>query len=103
MGLEKLERETGVEPATSTLARSRSTTELLPLDDSFYTRWILAESAAAHAASMRHSRTGYDFGEMLPEGSGTGSHLAGPFHGLPVKLGHTDFGKLELCTEFRNS
>src|SRR6185437_16114192 len=26
-----LERETGVEPATSTLARSRSTTELLPL------------------------------------------------------------------------
>jgi hypothetical protein len=25
-----LERETGVEPATSTLARSRSTTELLP-------------------------------------------------------------------------
>ncbi len=27
----KLERETGVEPATSTLARSRSTTELLPL------------------------------------------------------------------------
>jgi hypothetical protein len=28
---EFLERETGVEPATSTLARSRSTTELLPL------------------------------------------------------------------------
>gem|GEM_PF-4750893 len=32
----KLERETGVEPATSTLARSRSTTELLPLDRSDY-------------------------------------------------------------------
>jgi hypothetical protein len=31
-----MERETGVEPATSTLARSRSTTELLPLDVSFY-------------------------------------------------------------------
>ena len=29
---EKLERETGFEPATSTLARSHSTTELLPLD-----------------------------------------------------------------------
>jgi hypothetical protein len=29
---EELERETGVEPATSTLARSRSTTELLPLN-----------------------------------------------------------------------
>ena len=36
----RLERETGVEPATSTLARSRSTTELLPLDGSFYTRWV---------------------------------------------------------------
>ena|ERR1017187_8000125 len=30
--LESLERETGFEPATSTLARSHSTTELLPLD-----------------------------------------------------------------------
>jgi hypothetical protein len=31
-----LERETGFEPATSTLARSHSTTELLPLVLSFY-------------------------------------------------------------------
>lgn len=31
-----MERETGVEPATSTLARSRSTTELLPLGASNY-------------------------------------------------------------------
>src|SRR5512146_1714247 len=30
-GLETLERETGFEPATSTLARSHSTAELLPL------------------------------------------------------------------------
>ena len=30
-GYEILERETGFEPATSTLARSHSTTELLPL------------------------------------------------------------------------
>jgi len=30
MGLRALERETGVEPATSTLARWRSTTELFP-------------------------------------------------------------------------
>jgi hypothetical protein len=30
-GKEKLERETGFEPATSTLARSHSTTELFPL------------------------------------------------------------------------
>src|ERR1700685_2105261 len=33
---ENLERETGVDPATSTLARSRSTTELLPLVITFY-------------------------------------------------------------------
>jgi|HubBroStandDraft_1064217.scaffolds.fasta_scaffold35112_4 hypothetical protein len=32
----KLERETGIEPATSTLARSHSTAELLPLVLSFY-------------------------------------------------------------------
>jgi hypothetical protein len=30
VGEEKLERETGFEPATSTLARSHSTTELFP-------------------------------------------------------------------------
>jgi hypothetical protein len=35
-GLKKLERETGIEPATSTLARSHSTAELLPLADLFY-------------------------------------------------------------------
>ena len=35
-GLKKLERETGFEPATSTLARSHSTTELLPLVMTFY-------------------------------------------------------------------
>ncbi len=31
--LETLERETGFEPATSTLARSHSTAELLPLEE----------------------------------------------------------------------
>jgi hypothetical protein len=36
-----LERETGVEPATSTLARSRSTTELLPLVRSFYSTGVI--------------------------------------------------------------
>src|SRR6187455_3155122 len=34
LSIDNLERETGVEPATSTLARSHSTTELLPLDSS---------------------------------------------------------------------
>ncbi len=33
IGGEKLERETGFEPATSTLARSHSTTELFPLSE----------------------------------------------------------------------
>ena len=35
---ELLERETGFEPATSTLARSHSTTELLPLSSAHYKR-----------------------------------------------------------------
>jgi hypothetical protein len=35
-GFQSLERETGFEPATSTLARSHSTAELLPLAASFY-------------------------------------------------------------------
>ena len=43
-----MERETGVEPATSTLARSRSTTELLPLDVSFY-------STCAFTDNSRHT------------------------------------------------
>jgi hypothetical protein len=36
----QLERETGFEPATSTLARSHSTAELLPLVISFYSSAI---------------------------------------------------------------
>ena len=35
---EKMERETGFEPATSTLARSHSTAELLPLVEADYTK-----------------------------------------------------------------
>ncbi len=49
-----LERETGVEPATSTLARSRSTTELLPLDngiinDAVEPAKFAGEAPASHA------------------------------------------------------
>jgi hypothetical protein len=40
-----LERETGVEPATSTLARSRSTTELLPLVCSFYSTCVWTDNS----------------------------------------------------------
>src|SRR5271166_2340871 len=41
---QKLERETGFEPATSTLARSHSTTELLPLVLSFYSTCYFADN-----------------------------------------------------------
>src|SRR5271155_3953225 len=44
-GSKNLERETGVEPATSTLARSRSTTELLPLELSFYSTCALGDNS----------------------------------------------------------
>ena len=43
---ESLERETGFEPATSTLARSHSTAELLPLILSFYS------TSSFHANSL---------------------------------------------------
>ena len=35
--MEKMERETGFEPATSTLARLHSTTELFPLNNELLT------------------------------------------------------------------
>src|SRR5579864_8347432 len=44
-----LERETGFEPATSTLARSHSTTELLPLAPSFYSSWRSGATSGARA------------------------------------------------------
>jgi Integrase core domain len=40
-----MERETGFEPATSTLARSHSTTELLPLVLSFYSTCAFADNS----------------------------------------------------------
>ena len=40
---ESMERETGFEPATSTLARSHSTTELLPLSSEHYKRGAIAQ------------------------------------------------------------
>ena len=43
-GQQNLERETGFEPATSTLARSHSTTELLPLVLSFYSTCVFTDN-----------------------------------------------------------
>ena len=49
----KLERETGFEPATSTLARSHSTAELLPLVCSFYSTCALdANSLHTHRDAL---------------------------------------------------
>src|SRR5580704_6570053 len=43
-----LERETGFEPATSTLARSHSTTALLPLGSFDYKQAITSQQRRAH-------------------------------------------------------
>src|SRR5712692_11975424 len=86
-----LERETGVEPATSTLARSRSTTELLPLDASFYTRW---DSGGQRGIQIRDSDPGFSSGFQPKMRSTAGGHFAGPLHGLPVALCQMGFGEL---------
>jgi hypothetical protein len=49
-GAENLERETGFEPATSTLARSHSTTELLPLVPSFYSTCVFTANHCTRTA-----------------------------------------------------
>ncbi len=52
--LRALERETGFEPATSTLARSHSTTELLPLAErKFYGLDALCQAGTTGAARIR--------------------------------------------------
>jgi hypothetical protein len=51
--LRNLERETGFEPATSTLARSHSTTELLPLSSFDYKQALWPEQRrAANEANL---------------------------------------------------
>jgi hypothetical protein len=53
-----LERETGFEPATSTLARSHSTTELLPLSTcTFYNTCLLTTNHAAGVVGHRGNGT----------------------------------------------
>ena len=44
--IKKLERETGFEPATSTLARLHSTTELLPLSEKIFYAFLFRLSSA---------------------------------------------------------
>jgi hypothetical protein len=49
---EILERETGFEPATSTLARSHSTTELLPLGRVDYSEAVKLQQCAAQGKTF---------------------------------------------------
>ncbi len=48
-GNKNLERETGFEPATSTLARSHSTTELLPLGSLDYKHAVTSRQRRPHS------------------------------------------------------
>lgn len=54
-----LERETGFEPATSSLARKHSTTELLPLDKIEYSKVAAAVKTAADACPSQAARTAF--------------------------------------------
>ena len=55
-----VERKTGVEPATSSLARRRSTTELLPLDASvaFHRNRVALRGGGAVSGAEGQNRTG---------------------------------------------
>src|SRR5437899_12628575 len=55
-GQKKLERETGFEPATSTLARSHSTTEFFPLDRLKYHTAALAFNPGGQIRTLRRPR-----------------------------------------------
>ena len=66
--LESLERETGFEPATSTLARSHSTTELLPLDFLILQHFQQARQASLRLHFISAARAEWDarcWGESL--------------------------------------
>src|SRR5579863_1470904 len=51
----RMERETGFEPATSTLARSHSTTELLPLSKMNYSECAKRRANGVSLAPLRNS------------------------------------------------
>jgi hypothetical protein len=54
-----LERETGFEPATSTLARSHSTTELLPLSCcTFYNTYLPTTNHGKYPAQSPRNQSG---------------------------------------------
>ena len=72
----KMERETGFEPATSTLARSHSTTELFPLGGTS----IIPRSGGVHEATGRAARRILDW----PEGVWYDAVFVVPQHLHPI-------------------
>ena len=84
----RLERETGFEPATSTLARSHSTTELLPLGSIDYKQAVTSRQRRPHSDKAmlnfdterpRHKKRG------TPQPRGCRS-IYGPGHPVHNKL-----------------
>ena len=70
IGGRKMERETGFEPATSTLARSHSTTELFPLAStrgSYHSGSQRGKQGAANRASRRKWRVAMGEPGVQPE------------------------------------
>ena len=57
-GVIKMERETGLEPATSTLARLHSTTELLPLSEGICYHTKIPEINLGDDAGVRGAVSG---------------------------------------------
>jgi hypothetical protein len=95
LGNKILERETGFEPATSTLARSHSTTELLPLD------FLILQHPHA-PANLNHRD------EIWRCAPATGTFVPNALHGAHPSLTSNLFltqgvhGVDTSCTECRN-
>ena len=85
----KLERETGFEPATSTLARSHSTTELLPLSLTIVKRgW-----GSRNWPSLRKLQL-----LLLRDFAAIGTSVLGASH---VWLAHTAQREYQRCKQYR--
>ena len=75
MKLSRMERETGFEPATSTLARSHSTTELFPLAEEHLS---VTEGSRKRQESGLNASLAQDFRGFFG-GDGVSEHAAAPF------------------------
>ena len=87
---ENLERETGFEPATSTLARSHSTTELLPLNLLIIDDGLNRQQCAAVGGSKKDQPTTKD--TKFHEGLNSGRSPSCTFVSFVVKSSATGLG-----------